>query len=203
MLINGKEWKLVPVEPTREMIGAGWERVTRELADGHTSELNRLWSAMLAATPTSPSADEDDGYHDARYDFAGEPRPVPSATPGIETHFLKPADGAGVGDGGEVEAVEAAARAMCDRVNGIGDYDANIDKRRAGWLSQARAGVKAYLAALRSSSDQPGGERGAIVIRDAKRVSDWLANAGMPDDLTVRDAIYTLVRALLPGSGER
>lgn len=44
------------------------------------------------------------------------------------------------------DAVESAARAMCDRVNGIGDYDENIDQRRAGWVSQAQAGVAAYLA---------------------------------------------------------
>ncbi|WP_293875519.1 hypothetical protein [Sphingomonas sp. UBA978] len=44
-------------------------------------------------------------------------------------------------------AIEAAARAMCDRVNGIGDYCENIEQRRAGWVAQARAGINAYLAA--------------------------------------------------------
>lgn len=45
-------------------------------------------------------------------------------------------------------ALEAAAQAMCDRVNGQGDYAENIGQRRTGWLAQARAGVSAYLAAL-------------------------------------------------------
>jgi len=45
-------------------------------------------------------------------------------------------------------AIGAGARAMCDRVNGVGDYDENIDQRRAGWVSQARAGVAAYLTAI-------------------------------------------------------
>ena len=44
-------------------------------------------------------------------------------------------------------AVEAGARAMCDRVNYVGDYDENIDKRRSGWLPQARACIAAFLAA--------------------------------------------------------
>lgn len=46
------------------------------------------------------------------------------------------------------EAIEAAARAMCDRVNGVGDYDANIEQRRSGWMAQAEAGFAAILAAL-------------------------------------------------------
>lgn len=45
------------------------------------------------------------------------------------------------------QALEAAAQAMCDRVNGQGDYAENIGQRRPGWLAQARAGVEAYLAA--------------------------------------------------------
>jgi hypothetical protein len=46
----------------------------------------------------------------------------------------------------QAEAVEAAARAMCDRVNGTGDYDENVGQRRRGWMAQARAGIAAYLA---------------------------------------------------------
>ena len=45
------------------------------------------------------------------------------------------------------QALEAAAQAMCDRVNGQGDYAENIGQRRPGWLAQARAGVEAYLSA--------------------------------------------------------
>lgn len=39
--------------------------------------------------------------------------------------------------------IEAAARAMCDRVNGIGDYDENIQQRRPGWTAQAKAALDA------------------------------------------------------------
>lgn len=46
------------------------------------------------------------------------------------------------------EAIEAAARAMCDRVNGIGDYDENIKQRRTGWMAQAEAGLNAAILAL-------------------------------------------------------
>lgn len=44
------------------------------------------------------------------------------------------------------DAVERVARAMCDAVNGVGDFDANIDQRRSGWERQARIGIAAYLA---------------------------------------------------------
>jgi len=57
------------------------------------------------------------------------------------------------GAGEREDALEAAARAMCDRVNGIGDYDENIGQRRTGWLAQAKAGIAAYLASLPPATD--------------------------------------------------
>lgn len=42
-----KEWKLVPVEPTREMLVAG----------GETFGLCPVYAAMIAAAPVSPQAD--------------------------------------------------------------------------------------------------------------------------------------------------
>jgi hypothetical protein len=58
----------------------------------------------------------------------------------------------------EARATEAAARAMCDRVNGVGAYDANIGRRQTVWVTQAQAGIEAYLAA---STARPT-ERGAV-----------------------------------------
>lgn len=48
---------------------------------------------------------------------------------------------------GEGDVIEAAARAMCDRVNGIGDYDENIGQRRPGWTAQAKAALDAAALA--------------------------------------------------------
>jgi hypothetical protein len=45
-------WVLVPKEPTREMILAAYERDH----DGTTSLYHKVWAAMLAAAPASPSA---------------------------------------------------------------------------------------------------------------------------------------------------
>lgn len=53
-------------------------------------------------------------------------------------------------------ALEAAARAMCDRVNGAGDYDENLVQRRPGWVPQAKAGIDAYLAALSRAAPSSG-----------------------------------------------
>lgn len=54
---------------------------------------------------------------------------------------------------GEIEAIEAAARAMCDRVNGEGDFDENITQRRSGWVAQAETAIKAYLASAQGEKE--------------------------------------------------
>jgi hypothetical protein len=55
--------------------------------------------------------------------------------------------------GMEQEAITAMARAMCDRVNGQGDFDDNIAQRRKGWEAQAECA----LTALRAVDAAPGG----------------------------------------------
>ncbi|KQM36051.1 MazG-like family protein [Sphingomonas sp. Leaf10] len=56
---------------------------------------------------------------------------------------------------GDGDAIEAAARAMCDRVNGIGDYDENIEQRRPGWTAQAKAALDAAALARRPAMVEP------------------------------------------------
>lgn len=59
---------------------------------------------------------------------------------------------------GEVERV---ARAMCDRVNGQGDFDENIEQRRSGWEAQARVAIAAMS---RPSTERQDGLREACII---------------------------------------
>ena len=42
---------VVPVEPTQEQEHAGWDRVNRDLEEGHSQALRDLYRAMLAARP--------------------------------------------------------------------------------------------------------------------------------------------------------
>lgn len=55
MLIDGKEWKLVPVEPTDEMRDAGW----RTRYEGHP--LAHIYRAMISAAPTPPDSGAGEG----------------------------------------------------------------------------------------------------------------------------------------------
>lgn len=77
---------------------------------------------------------EDDACADRRADNI----PVAVAVAAMLAYAAQPAVTA--------EAIEAAARAMCDRVNGQGDYDENVGQRRAGWVAQAQTGIAEYLA---------------------------------------------------------
>lgn len=63
------------------------------------------------------------------------------------------------------KAVEAAARAMCDRVNGVGDFDENIEQRRSGWVAQAQAGFDAILSVI-MEPDEAMIEAGAVIALD-------------------------------------
>lgn len=48
-----EEWKLVPVEPTREMLEARWARL------GDDWSPQERWEAMLAAAPTPPAQEDE------------------------------------------------------------------------------------------------------------------------------------------------
>lgn len=55
ILIEGRQWKLVPVEPTEEMCRAGAK------ANDDADQEDRIWADMLAASPTPPQAVTDVG----------------------------------------------------------------------------------------------------------------------------------------------
>jgi len=44
-------------------------------------------------------------------------------------------------------------------VNGVGDYNENIQQRRSGWVKQAEAGIAAYLVATQPATSQEGEAR--------------------------------------------
>lgn len=58
MLIDGKEWRLVPMEPTPKMVQASWMKngMTTPDANGERRAVRIAWHAMLAAAPTPPAA---------------------------------------------------------------------------------------------------------------------------------------------------
>lgn len=73
MLINGKEWKLVPAEPTTDMIVCGFESAPHETFSSEEEwtkfqamtgceqahyRTRVAWAAMLAASPAPPEATE-------------------------------------------------------------------------------------------------------------------------------------------------
>lgn len=56
--MTAENWKLMPDEPTSDMIAAGFIFVNRRLAElGDAAEMINLWRAMVAASPPAPAAE--------------------------------------------------------------------------------------------------------------------------------------------------
>jgi len=52
----GGEWKLMPVEPTRDILDAIWMNITRQLTEnGEDRDAIKLYDSVLAASPAPPS----------------------------------------------------------------------------------------------------------------------------------------------------
>jgi hypothetical protein len=51
------EWKLVPVEPTEEMVRIGAALIDDNGGNARWSDVREAWSYMLAASPPAPSAE--------------------------------------------------------------------------------------------------------------------------------------------------
>jgi hypothetical protein len=80
-------WKLVPVEPTEEMLEAAATHDTSP-RDAKTDQWNRdTWSFMVEAAPSAPQADRRTNYVSGSVDGSGKFQPTqqdPSAPQGVE-----------------------------------------------------------------------------------------------------------------------
>jgi len=87
------KWKLVPVQPTREMLMAALDADNASY-DNHQYVLTEQWNAMLAATPATPLQEPGKCAQCHKpYRKGADTKGCPKCAPGVdvpESEFQKP-----------------------------------------------------------------------------------------------------------------